>query len=72
MIDHEKRAFRERLRTYLLGVGIGLTLTGMLLYARWQARQAPGGPAPTAAPTAPAASNAASPAAPGGVPTPAK
>ena len=40
MIDHEKRAFRERLRTYLLGVGIGLMLAGMLLYARWQARQA--------------------------------
>lgn len=31
---------REKLRTYFIGFGIGLILSGLMLYTRWQWRQA--------------------------------
>lgn len=35
MTAHERRRFRERAGTYLLGVAIGCMLAGVLLMSRW-------------------------------------
>lgn len=58
-----KSPFIERLKTYGIGVGIGLVLSGMLLYARWQMHQqqkAQGSPSQQS-PAAPAAPSSGQP-----------
>ncbi|MEO1009474.1 MAG: hypothetical protein AAFX79_13005 [Planctomycetota bacterium] len=41
---------KEKLRTYFIGFGIGLVLSGLMLYARWRWQQANPQPQPAPSP----------------------